>query len=77
MFLIVFSNISIGGLVRCLSVIPYFNYMHNLQIRYAYELLTNPIWKRNYDIFGIDEHLVSDKALWLIYIYIYIYFCVL
>ncbi|MBA0552340.1 hypothetical protein Golob_023161 [Gossypium lobatum] len=26
-----------------------------LQIRYAYELLTNPIWKRNYDVFGINE----------------------
>lgn len=31
----------------------------SLQIRYAYELLTNPIWKRNYDVFGIDEQLVS------------------
>ncbi|KAL7161355.1 hypothetical protein ACSBR2_041918 [Camellia fascicularis] len=27
------------------------------QIRYAFELLTNPLWKRNYDIFGIDEHI--------------------
>jgi len=32
---------------------------HALQIRYAYELLTNPLWKRDYDIFGIDEQLVS------------------
>ncbi|KAK6920904.1 hypothetical protein RJ641_014582 [Dillenia turbinata] len=30
-----------------------------LKIQYAYELLTNPIWKRNYDLFGIDEQLVS------------------
>ncbi|KAK7304643.1 hypothetical protein VNO77_42528 [Canavalia gladiata] len=28
-----------------------------LKIRYAYELLTNPLWKRDYDIFGIDEQL--------------------
>ncbi|KAF7838483.1 DnaJ like subfamily C member 10 [Senna tora] len=28
-----------------------------LKIRYAYELLTNPLWKRDYDVFGIDEQL--------------------
>ncbi|MCL7029995.1 hypothetical protein MKW94_017319 [Papaver nudicaule] len=28
-----------------------------VQIRYAYELLTNPLWKRDYDAFGVDEHL--------------------
>ncbi|XP_022728091.1 uncharacterized protein LOC111283742 isoform X2 [Durio zibethinus] len=28
-----------------------------IKIRYAYELLTNPIWKRNFDVFGIDEQL--------------------
>ncbi|KEH33294.1 putative protein-disulfide reductase [Medicago truncatula] len=28
-----------------------------LKIRYAYELLTNPLWKRDYDLFGIDEQL--------------------
>ncbi|CAL5441498.1 unnamed protein product [Camellia sinensis] len=28
-------------------------------IQYAFELLTNPLWKRNYDIFGIDEHIHS------------------
>ncbi|XP_028056125.1 uncharacterized protein LOC114260243 isoform X6 [Camellia sinensis] len=28
-----------------------------IKIRYAFELLTNPLWKRNYDIFGIDEHI--------------------
>lgn len=33
-----------------------------LQIRYAYELLTNPLWKRDYDLFGIDEQLVSTFA---------------
>ncbi|GLT61275.1 hypothetical protein SLA2020_339940 [Shorea laevis] len=34
-----------------------------IKIRYAYELLTNPLWKRNYDIFGIDEHLdVIEKV---------------
>lgn len=32
---------------------------HALQIRYAYELLTNPTWKRNYDMFGIEEQHVS------------------
>ncbi|KAK3440234.1 hypothetical protein EUGRSUZ_B00530 [Eucalyptus grandis] len=34
-----------------------------IKIRYAYELLTNPIWKRNYDMFGIEEqHDVIEKA---------------
>ncbi|KAB1216739.1 hypothetical protein CJ030_MR4G003863 [Morella rubra] len=34
-----------------------------IKIRYAYELLKNPLWKRNYDIFGIDEHLhVLEKV---------------
>ncbi|KAK4781631.1 hypothetical protein SAY86_015733 [Trapa natans] len=28
-----------------------------IKIRYAYELLTNPIWRRNYDAFGIEEQL--------------------
>ncbi|KAH9721932.1 J domain-containing protein [Citrus sinensis] len=28
-----------------------------LKIQYAYELLTDPLWKRNYDIYGIDEQL--------------------
>ncbi|XP_050223024.1 uncharacterized protein LOC126673092 [Mercurialis annua] len=33
-----------------------------LEIQYAYELLTNPLWKRDYDIFGVDEQLhVLDK----------------
>lgn len=27
-----------------------------IKIRYAYELLSNPSWKRDYDLFGIDEH---------------------
>ncbi|XP_057516173.1 uncharacterized protein LOC130797569 [Amaranthus tricolor] len=27
-----------------------------IKIRYAYELLTDPLWKRDYDLFGIDEH---------------------
>ncbi|RDX74997.1 hypothetical protein CR513_45177, partial [Mucuna pruriens] len=33
-------------------------------IRYAYELLTNPLWKRDYDIFGIDEqlHIVESAS---------------
>ncbi|XP_020586619.1 uncharacterized protein LOC110028911 [Phalaenopsis equestris] len=26
-----------------------------LKIRYAFELLTNPLWKRDYDLFAIDE----------------------
>ncbi|KAI4335976.1 hypothetical protein L6164_014560 [Bauhinia variegata] len=29
--------------------------LETLKIQYAYELLTNPLWKRDYDIFGIDE----------------------
>ncbi|KAG5536577.1 hypothetical protein RHGRI_024109 [Rhododendron griersonianum] len=28
-----------------------------VKIRYAYELLTNPLWKRNYDLFSINEHI--------------------
>ncbi|ONM25556.1 DNAJ heat shock N-terminal domain-containing protein [Zea mays] len=27
-----------------------------IKIRYAYELLTNPVLKRDYDLFGLDEH---------------------
>ncbi|XP_042402761.1 uncharacterized protein LOC121992445 isoform X2 [Zingiber officinale] len=27
-----------------------------IKIRYAFELLTNPLWKRDYDLFGIDEY---------------------
>ncbi|XWS47997.1 hypothetical protein CRYUN_Cryun13aG0034000 [Craigia yunnanensis] len=34
-----------------------------IKIQYAFELLTNPIWKRNYDVFGIDEQLhVVEKV---------------
>ncbi|KAI7725003.1 LOW QUALITY PROTEIN: hypothetical protein M8C21_015265, partial [Ambrosia artemisiifolia] len=25
------------------------------KVQYAFELLSNPTWKRDYDIFGIDE----------------------
>ncbi|KAG6743093.1 hypothetical protein POTOM_054039 [Populus tomentosa] len=33
-----------------------------IKIQYAYELLTNPLWKRDYDIFGIDEQAhIMDK----------------
>ncbi|KAJ6290594.1 hypothetical protein OIU78_026356 [Salix suchowensis] len=33
-----------------------------IEIQYAYELLTNPLWKRDYDIFGIDEQVhIIDK----------------
>ncbi|KAG9451366.1 hypothetical protein H6P81_011331 [Aristolochia fimbriata] len=28
-----------------------------VKIRYAFELLTNPLWKRDYDAFGTDENL--------------------
>ncbi|XP_050376498.1 uncharacterized protein LOC126793909 [Argentina anserina] len=28
-----------------------------IEVRYAYELLTNPSWKRNYDIFGFEEQI--------------------
>ncbi|KAF8399510.1 hypothetical protein HHK36_015377 [Tetracentron sinense] len=33
-----------------------------VKIRYAFELLTNPLWKRDYDIFGIDEqfHVIEN-----------------
>ncbi|GAB2289674.1 hypothetical protein Dimus_023981 [Dionaea muscipula] len=27
-----------------------------IKSRYAFELLTNPLWKRDYDLFGVDEH---------------------
>lgn len=37
-----------------------FSNMWLFQIQYAYELLTNPLWKRDYDIFGIDEQAVSS-----------------
>ncbi|KAK9278605.1 hypothetical protein L1049_028178 [Liquidambar formosana] len=34
-----------------------------IKIRYAFELLTNPVWKRNYDIFAIEEQLnVIEKV---------------
>ncbi|KAI9174662.1 hypothetical protein LWI28_020900 [Acer negundo] len=34
-----------------------------LKTRYAYELLSHPLWKRNYDIYGFDEQLhVLDKV---------------
>ena len=42
-----------------------------LQIQYAFEILSNPIWKRDYDIFGIDEHLVSFDIPKLVHITIY------
>ncbi|XP_076918424.1 uncharacterized protein LOC143578843 isoform X1 [Bidens hawaiensis] len=29
-----------------------------IKVQYAFELLSNPTWKRNYDIFGIDEYLL-------------------
>ncbi|PKU60388.1 hypothetical protein MA16_Dca018508 [Dendrobium catenatum] len=33
-------------------------------IRYAFELLTNPLWKRDYDLFAIDEQLpVMNEAI--------------
>uniref|UniRef100_A0A7N0TP93 J domain-containing protein n=1 Tax=Kalanchoe fedtschenkoi TaxID=63787 RepID=A0A7N0TP93_KALFE len=28
-----------------------------VKIQYAFELLTNPIWKRDYDLYSIDEHI--------------------
>ncbi|XP_024976391.1 uncharacterized protein LOC112514274 isoform X1 [Cynara cardunculus var. scolymus] len=28
-----------------------------IKIQYAFEVLSNPVWKRDYDIFGLDEHL--------------------
>ncbi|KAL8244129.1 hypothetical protein R6Q59_010387 [Mikania micrantha] len=27
-----------------------------IKVQYAFELLSNPTWKRDYDIYGIDEH---------------------
>lgn len=40
-----------------------FNELMALQVRYAFELLTNPIWKRDYDLFGIDEQLVRPDFI--------------
>ncbi|GAB2213098.1 hypothetical protein Drorol1_Dr00021116 [Drosera rotundifolia] len=28
-----------------------------IKSRYAFELLSNPLWKRDYDLFGVDEHI--------------------
>ncbi|WJX32062.1 hypothetical protein P8452_20433 [Trifolium repens] len=39
------------------SDVEVFDVHEFLKIRYAYELLTNPLWKRDYDLFGIDEQL--------------------
>lgn len=36
-----------------------------MQIQYAYELLTNLVWKRDYDVYGIDESLVSSYFCFL------------
>ncbi|KAM7269149.1 hypothetical protein ACFE04_024646 [Oxalis oulophora] len=37
---------------------------HNfIKIRHAYELLKNPIWKRDYDLFDIDHHLHFIQTL--------------
>ncbi|KAL7598254.1 hypothetical protein Lser_V15G21596 [Lactuca serriola] len=34
-----------------------------IKIQYAFELLSNPIWKRDYDIFSVDEYLhVMEKV---------------
>ncbi|CAL5362290.1 unnamed protein product [Camellia sinensis] len=33
-----------------------------LKIRYAFEQLKNPLWKRNYNIFGIDELIVISRS---------------
>ncbi|KAH7656401.1 Protein-disulfide reductase protein [Dioscorea alata] len=34
-----------------------------VDVRYAFELLTNPTWKRDYDLYGVDEHLdVVEKT---------------
>ncbi|CAL5362239.1 unnamed protein product [Camellia sinensis] len=41
------------------EVPPITEFIKDFQIRYAFELLTNPLWKRNYNIFGIDEHIHS------------------
>lgn len=30
-----------------------------LQVQYAYELLSHPLLKRDYDMYNIDEHIVS------------------
>lgn len=46
------------------SAVEVFDIHEFLKIRYAYELLTNPLWKRDYDIFGIDEqlHIVESAS---------------
>lgn len=58
-------------MVRCcryglLNTLLFINcYSGILQIRYAFELLRNPLWKRDYDRFGIDEHLVRIGYLFI------------
>lgn len=50
----------------------------DLQIRYAYELLTNPLWKRDYDLFGIDEHQVGLVLFYLGAVLLCVFsFCIL
>ncbi|KAK7411427.1 hypothetical protein VNO78_02860 [Psophocarpus tetragonolobus] len=46
------------------SAVGVFDIHEFLKIQYAYELLTNPLWKRDYDIFGIDEqfHIVESAS---------------
>ncbi|KAL0757291.1 hypothetical protein Bca101_094959 [Brassica carinata] len=34
-----------------------------IKIQYAYELLTNPVWKRDYDLYAIDESLHITEEL--------------
>lgn len=38
-----------------------------MQIQYAYGLLTNPVWKRDYDLYGIDESLVTSYFCFFIH----------
>ncbi|XAR50029.1 Protein-disulfide reductase [Bertholletia excelsa] len=33
------------------------------KIQYAFELLTNPLWKRDYDIFNIDENIHANEMV--------------
>lgn len=57
---------------RSVSLLLHFRFFANaasdadiMQIQYAYELLTNLVWKRDYDVYGIDESLVSSYFCFL------------
>lgn len=54
-----------GAFCYVFGVMLFVNLWFPVQIRYAFELLTYPLWKRDYDIYGIDEQLVCRYFLFL------------